>query len=117
MKRPIFLTIWLALMTLGDISSLYSYTLGTSAMAKALPNLPSWAFGVLTLLVVLQLVGVIMLWMWKKMGFYMFIASAIIAASVNGAILGAAGVGTSLFGVIGIAILYLAMKPVWQNFK
>ncbi len=58
-----------------------------------------------------------MLWMWKKAGFYIQIASAIIAASINGAIFGAVGIGTSIFGIIGVGIMYLAMKPVWQNFK
>ena len=51
------------------------------------------------------------------MGFYLIIASAVIIASLNGMILGVAGIGSSVFAVIGIGILYLAMKPAWQNFK
>ena len=117
MKRPMFLTVWLVIMALGGIFSLYSYTVGSAAIMLALPNFPSWAIPVYALLGVVNLTAVAMLWMWKKMGFYLIIASAVIIASLNGMILGVAGIGSSVFAVIGIGILYLAMKPAWQNFK
>lgn len=117
MKRPMFLTIWLVLMTISAIFTLYSYTLGSENIAKTLPNMPSWALIVFALLGVVNLFSVAMLWMWKKMGFYIIIGTAIIVASLNGMILGAAGMIASIFAVVGVVILYLAMKPVWQNFK
>lgn len=117
MKRPMFLTIWLVLMTIGAIFTLYSYTLGSENITKTLPNMPSWALIVFALLGVVNLFSVVMLWMWKKMGFYIIIGTAIIVASLNGMILGVAGMITSVFAVVGVVILYLAMKPVWQNFK
>ena len=117
MKRPKFLTIWLVIMTIAGIFTLYSYTLGSASIAQALPNMPSWALTMFALLGAVNLFSVAMLWMWKKLGFYLIIVSAIIAASLNGMILGVAGVGASIFTIIGVGILYLAMKPVWQNFK
>lgn len=117
MKRPTFLTIWLVFMTIGGVSSLYSYTLGSEFITRSLPNLPSWALSVYALLSVGQLFAVTMLWMWKKIGFYIIIATAIIATSLNGMLLGALGVGSSIFAIVGVGILYFAMKPVWQNFK
>lgn len=117
MKRPTFLTIWLVIMTIAGIFALYSYTLGSASIAQALPNMPSWALTLFAILGAVNLVSVTMLWMWKKMGFYMIIASAIIVASLNGMVLGVAGIGASVFALIGVGILYLAMKPVWQNFK
>lgn len=117
MKRPMFLTIWLVLMTIGAIFTLYSYTLGSENITKTLPNMPSWVLIVFALLGVVNLFSAAMLWMWKKMGFYIIIGTAIIVASLNGMILGAAGMIASIFAVVGVVILYLAMKPVWQNFK
>lgn len=117
MKRPTFLTIWLVLMTIAGIFTLYSYTLGSANIAQTLPNMPSWALTMFALLGLVNLVAVVMLWMWKKLGLFIMIASAIIAASLNGMILGPAGIGASIFAIIGVGILYLAMKPVWSNFK
>lgn len=117
MKRPKFLTGWLIFMIIGNVFSLYSYTLGSANIAKTLPNMPSWAITVFAVGAVVNLFAVVMLWMWKKMGFYIIIALAIIVASLNGMLLGIAGVFASLFALIGVGVLYLAMKPVWQNFK
>lgn len=116
MKRPTFLTIWLVLMTISAIYTIYSYTLGSEAVTKTLP-IPAWSLMALALLGVVNLFAVVMLWMWKKMGFYIIIGSTIIAASLNGIILGVLGFVASIMAIVGIVILYLAMKPVWQNFK
>ena len=116
-KRPVFLTVWLILMAVAGVYSLYSYTLGAASLMLLLPNMPSWAFTAFTVFGILNLVAVAMLWMWQKLGFYLIIASAVIVAAINGAILGPIGIGSSIFAVIGVGILYLAMKPVWQNFK
>lgn len=117
MKRPKFLTVWLVLMAISGVFTLYSYTLGSANITKTLPNMPSWALIVFALVGVVNLFSVAMLWMWKKMGFYIIIGTAIIVASLNGMILGAAGMIVSIFAIVGVAILYFAMKPVWQNFK
>ncbi|EFH87212.1 hypothetical protein [Ktedonobacter racemifer] len=117
MKRPVFLTIWLILIVLADLFSLYSYTLGAATITRALPNVPSWAVMLLAILVVVQLVSIALLWMWKKLGFYLYLGSAAIAFVLNILTLGVSGGLTSIFGaVVGAAILYLAMRPVWQNF-
>lgn len=112
-----FLTIWLVLVTISAIFTLYSYTLGSENITKTLPNIPSWSLTAFALLGVVNLFAVVMLWMWKKMGFYIIIGIAIIIASLNGMILGAVGIVASVMAIVGVAILYLAMKPVWQNFK
>ena len=116
MKRPIFLTIWLILIVLGNLYSLYSYTLGTAFITSALPNFPSWAFILLDILAVVELIGVALLWMWKKLGFYLFIGAAVIASALNILTLGGLGVTGILGAILGIVILYFAMKPVWSNF-
>jgi hypothetical protein len=51
------------------------------------------------------------------MGYYIFVETAIVAAGLNGMVLGSLGFMGIIFAFIGIGILYLAMKPVWNNIK
>jgi hypothetical protein len=50
------------------------------------------------------------------LGFYLIIGAAIVAVVLNIAILGVLGLTGVIGAVIGVGILYLAMRPVWQNF-
>jgi hypothetical protein len=113
-KRPTFLTIWLVWMTISGVYGLYSYTLGSANIVKAIPAMDSWVLPAFTLISVVNLIAIAMLWAWKKLGFYLVLATAIVAFLINIMVL---GVGWSVLGWIGVAILYLAMKPVWQSFK
>ncbi len=65
-----------------------------------------------------QLVGVWLLWNWKINGLYLNIGLAIVGLLINIFLFGPQlGVMSVIFALIGIGILYLAMKPVWKNFK
>lgn len=99
---------------LGALFSLYTYTLGSGSVAISLPNLPSWYTVVLALLSLVELAAAVLLWQWKKMGFKLYVASAVVVAILKVIYLGA---GSLVFPVLGILILYLVMKPVWANFK
>ncbi len=114
MKRPWYLTGWLILIVIGALFSLYSDTLGVSSVKAQLPNIPSWYFTFLTAMIVVELVAVYLLWQWKMMGFYLFVAITAIVAVFNFMYLGAFSI---VFGLVGLAILYLVMRPVWKNFK
>lgn len=117
MKRPTFLTVWLILMLLSYVYSLYSYTLGTAAMTAVFTNIPVWFFPVMLLLSLAGLASVYLLWTWKKMGFNLAIGIAVLASVVNFMIMGSLGIISVVFAIVGVVILYLAMKPVWKNFK
>ena len=97
--------------------ALYQYIFSPEAITATLPNIPSWALGTLTLMSTVNLIAVALLWSWKKIGFYLIILSAVVVASVNGNILGIVGLFSSLSALVGLGILYLAMKPVWKSFK
>lgn len=115
MKRPKFLTFWLSLMTISILFSLYGDFSKSSSLPKM--QLPNWYFALSPILLIVQLFAVFLLWNWKKVGFYIVVGLAIIAASINGAIFGLLGVGLSVVGILGVLILFLAMKPVWNKFK
>lgn len=118
MKRPWYLVVWLVLMTLSAVYSLFTYTLGASSLKSAWGGLmPDWAFGVLALFSAVNLVAVVMLWMWKIWGFYLVLLVALFSAAINGILLGVVGLGVTVFVALGTLILYLVMRPVWTNFK
>jgi hypothetical protein len=110
MKRPTFLTVWLILMAIAGVFSLYSYTLGISSITRVFPNIPPWVFFTYNILAVVQLISVVLLWNWKRIGFYLIAAIAIIVAVLNGITLGAFGISSAILGLIGVGILYLAMR-------
>ncbi|MCK5707535.1 MAG: hypothetical protein KAI43_07755 [Candidatus Aureabacteria bacterium] len=98
------LTALLVLMILANSATVLMYTLGADAIKKSLPGLPSWALIVMSVFAVFNLVCAVALFKWKKWGFWGFIVSSIVALGVNISI--GMGVGSSLFGLVGIAILY-----------
>jgi hypothetical protein len=114
MKRPWYLTVWLIIIVIGGVFSVLSYTLGAGAITQVLPQVPSWAIWVLALLSALVIVGAVMLWMWKMMGFYILIGVTAVSTVINIMYLGAESI---IWSVLGTIILWLMMRPVWQNFK
>jgi hypothetical protein len=98
------LTAWLVLMIVANSAVALMYLLGSSALRRSLPNAPGWAFPVLIAIGVLNVVFAVALLQWKKWGFWGFCATAVAALFVNLSI--GLGVGQSLIGLVGIAILY-----------
>ncbi|OGH23289.1 MAG: hypothetical protein A3F31_03660 [Candidatus Levybacteria bacterium RIFCSPHIGHO2_12_FULL_38_12] len=68
-------------------------------------------------LAVIDFVAVIMIWMWKIMGFYLSVGVTAISIALSLIYAGSAGIGAVIFGIIGMALLYFAMRPVWKNFR
>lgn len=117
MKRPVFLTIWLSLMTIAAVLAVSAYIFLYKDIATATPDVPEWVSNLTLITTILQLVAVVLLWMWKKIGFFIEIAAVILATSVAGLLNGPAGVMKTIWTIVFLGILYLAMKPVWKNFK
>lgn len=117
MKRPIFLTIWLILIAVNHLYSIYTYTLGTAAL-PVLANRPVWYYPVMIALSLIALASVYLIWTWKKMGFYLMIGIAVVSFLVSLTMVSPLAAALSvIFLAVGVGILYLAMKPVWKNFK
>ncbi|EKD65081.1 MAG: hypothetical protein ACD_50C00197G0008 [uncultured bacterium] len=117
MKRPWYLTVLLILFFIGIVFQIIGLATDPQTTAQLVPNAPSWIVPILLLLSIVDLVALAMLWMWKIMGFYLTIAVTVVMSLLFFAFQGAGSLGTIFFGAIGIGVLYLAMKPVWSNFK
>ena len=66
--------------------------------------MPSWALVVMGIGAVFNLICAIALFKWKKWAFWGFVVSSIVAFFVN--LLIGIGIGQSLLGLVGIALLY-----------
>jgi hypothetical protein len=113
-KRSILLTIWLAIMLIGNFFALLTYLLFIPRIASYL-RIHSLIFYIFGFLSLVNLICVVYLFMWKKKAFYVLCASAIVAFILN-LIIGV-GIIMVLFGLAGPVILYLLMKPQWNLFE
>ncbi len=114
MKQPWYLTVWLLTLVIFDLSSLIIYTTSQNYLRPVLPQIPVFVFYLYALIAAIELFGLYFLWKWKLSGFYVLLFTALIALFLNTIYL---GITISAFGLLGIAILYLVMKPVWEKFK
>ena len=116
------LTAWLVLMIILNSLTAIVYLFAGDMIAKNLPG------GISTpMLILLAILGIanvcfsVLLFQWKKWGFLGFIITSIGALIINLSI--GLGIGQSLFGLVGLAILYgiLQIKKdnvtAWENLE
>ncbi len=123
MKRPIFLTIWLMLLFLFAVA-LTADSLTYLPMIRLTKNYIS-LLGIAAGFV--QIWAVVQLLRWKKVGVTLLVSSAIVillvtainefylVLKINQILISMAMV--LLVNFIMFGILYLAIRPVWKNFK
>ncbi len=123
MKRPKFLTIWLIVILLFSIA-LTADSLTYLPMIRLTKNYIS-LLGIVAGFV--QVWSVIQLLRWKKIGVTLLLSSAIviflvtgfnefqIVSNVNQIIISMLMV--LVVNIVMLGILYLAIRPVWKNFK
>lgn len=98
------LTAYLVFMIVANSASALIYLLGSETIRRNVPNMPEWAFPVLIVMGIFNLVCAVALFRWKKWGFWGFVASAVVTFFLNLRI--GLGLGSALFGLLGVAILY-----------
>ena len=104
---------WLVLVIVANSATGLMYLLGSDAIRKTIPDAPGWAFPVLIVFSVFNLVCAIALFQWKKWGFWGFCVSSVVALIVNLAI--GLGIGSALGGLIGAAITYGVLQIGKEN--
>jgi hypothetical protein len=106
-----FLAAWLALIALGNFAAALIHLFEGEIVELVAGVFPIWiiyAFGAIS---TLNIVFVVYLFMWKKWAFTGLLATSIITFAIN--LLIGVGVGASLYGLLGIVVLYFALKPQW----
>ncbi|MDE2025676.1 MAG: hypothetical protein KGJ07_04235 [Patescibacteria group bacterium] len=123
MKRPIFLTVWLIILLFlsvvltGDSLTYLRFIFLTKSYISLVGIIAGFV----------QIWAVIQLLRWKKIGITLFISSAIVVFLITAIneftiVTKVSQLIVSLLmvlvvNVIMLGILYLAIKPVWKNFK
>ena len=95
---------YLVLVIIANSATALLYLFGAEAIKRSTPNIPDWAFPVLIVLVLFNLVCAVALFRWKKWGFWGLVASAVVVLGVNLAI--GLGVSSAIVGLLGVLLLY-----------
>ncbi len=96
------LTTYIILMIVANSATALAYLLVGSTIN---PGIPPWAFVVLGVFAVFNLICAIALFKWKRWGFWGFIICSVVALIVN--LIVGMGITQSLFGgVVSVALLY-----------
>ncbi|NPA37348.1 MAG: hypothetical protein GXO47_10920 [Chlorobi bacterium] len=115
-------TAWLILMIIVNSAIALLYLFAGDKVAQNFPGgIPKSILILLAVTGILNVVFAILLFKWKKIGFWGFLITGTITAIINFSL--GLGVFQSLFGLTGIVILYgiLQIKkdnvPAWENLE
>ena len=107
------LTAWLALMIAGNSIVAGVYLFGSAHLALGLPGEPRWVGPLLAFVGILNVIFAIALLRWKRWGFFGCVATSVLAFVVN--VGTGLGIGHSLLGLAGLAILFGALQIGGEN--
>lgn len=107
------LTIWLGFLLIANSSVVLIYTLYNSTLRKLYPTTPAWAFSVLTLCGVLNIIFLIALLRWKKWGFWGSVGTYVLSFTVN-LLLGISFIQAFL-GLSGLVVLFGTLQIGKEN--
>ena len=109
------MTAWLILMIVANSLSAGLYLFAKEMVTKSLPGDVSTPLIILLgILAIGNIIFSVMLFQWKKLGFWGFVITSAGALIINLTI--GLGIGQSLFGLAGIAILYGVLQIKQGNF-
>lgn len=107
------LTAWLVVMIVANSGTALLYILGSDAIRRTLPNAPGWAFPVLIVCSLFNLVCSIALFQWRRWGFWGFCGSSLVGLVVNLSI--GIPIGSALVGLVGALLLYGVLQIGKEN--
>lgn len=115
-------TAWLVLMIIANSLTAMIYFFSSEMITKNLSmDVSNSMIILLGIICIANVIFSVMLFQWKKLGFWGFIITSIGAFIVNLSI--GLGIVQSLFGLVGIAILYGVLQikkdniPAWDNLE
>lgn len=113
-------TAWLVLLIVANSATIFTTLAMSDQIKSALPSMPDWGGPVLVVCGAINVVCAILLFKWKRIGFFGFIITSLIAAGVNAS--AGLGVGQIAMGLVGVAILYGVLqigspKSAWAQLE
>lgn len=110
MKRPQLLSGLLVFLAIVGILTFVEYSINSSYVM----SLPLWVRIFYIIISLVYLAASILLWKWKKIGFYIYSAAVLASMIVNFIAISSSA---SYLGFIGVFVLSFALRPVWKNFQ
>ncbi len=102
-------TAWLIFMIVASAISALTYLFARGLISEMMPGTgDSPLFILLGFVAILNVIFAIMIFQWKRIGFYGFIVTGVIAFVIN--LIMGIGVGQSVMGLVGIGILYAILQ-------
>lgn len=115
-------TAWLVLMIIANSLLAILYFFASDMIVKNLPgNVSTQMIILLGVIGIGNVIFSVLLLKWKKMGFWGFTITSVVTLIINLSI--GLGIGQSLFGLVGIAILYGVLQikkehvTTWDNLE
>jgi len=115
-------TAWLIFMIIANSASSLLYLLASEIVVQNLPgSIPTSMILSLGILGVVNVISAVMLLNWRKIGFWAFIVTGLASMGINISI--GLGVGQSIVGLFGIAVLFGILqikkdeKSTWENLE
>ena len=115
-------TAWLILMIVANSAVALVYLFASEFITKNLPGeVSNLMIIILAVIGVANVIFAILLFQWKKIGFWGTIVTSIATFGININI--GLGIGQSLFGLIGLGILFAVLQikekevSAWQNLE
>ena len=112
-KRGILLTIWLVFMFIGNFGNSMTYLFSNSTFTSLHPNTSPGVFYFVGVLKFANVIFLMFLFNWKKWAYFALCGVAAITLMVDLFVLNLGNIN-SLFGLTGISILHLFLKPKWD---
>lgn len=112
-KRHGCLLAYLIFLLVANSAAILMYLFFGGFIRDNQPGLPIWALPVLIVFGIVNLICAIALFKWKKWGFWGYCISAAIVFIINIAI--GLGVGQSVMGLVGVAILFGVLQIGREN--
>jgi hypothetical protein len=113
-------TAWLILMIVANTLTALAYLVSDTVRAT-LPHVPDWIFGIYIMLALANVLAAVWLMRWKKIGFWIFVATGIVAFAMN--IYFQISILGSVFGLLGMALLFAVLqipkneRSAWSNLE
>ncbi|MGC1323704.1 MAG: hypothetical protein WA849_16110 [Candidatus Udaeobacter sp.] len=112
-KRHGCLTAWLVFMIVANAATAVTTPLIYDSIKRAAPNASPATIALISIAGVANIIFAIALFRWEKWGFFGFVATSVIALVTNLFI--GLGIAQSVFGLVGIGILYWVLNMGGSN--
>ena len=98
------LTAWLVVVVIANGCTLLLYMLAADPLGQDLPLVPRWVLPLLTVLCVVRITCTVAVFLWRRWGFFGFVAVVVVEFSIN--LVTVQDIVSAVLGLVGLATLY-----------